>query len=80
VAKKSAAARRGIQLLSFSELRDRGAAFFVDAMPKGEIELSYLARATTPGRFLRPAAKVEAMYDPLAEGSSAIDYVRVARR
>ncbi|MCK5798362.1 MAG: hypothetical protein KAI47_14320, partial [Deltaproteobacteria bacterium] len=78
--KPSRAQLRGHGLLSFSELRDQGAAFFIDALPAGVIEVTYLARAMTPGNYLRPAAHVEAMYDPHAEGRTRIDHVRVVRR
>ena len=41
------------------------------------INISSDAPATTPGTFLRPAADVEAMYDPSVSGSTAIDSVTV---
>jgi len=73
----SAAARRGLGVLSYSEVRDSRVAFYADDLPAGSYELEYLARATSAGTFLRPAASAEAMYQPDAFGSSAIDSVRV---
>ena len=64
-------------MLSHTEMRDARVAFYVDEMPAGSYEYTYLARATTPGRFLRPAASVEAMYAPEVSGSTAIDEVEV---
>jgi uncharacterized protein YfaS (alpha-2-macroglobulin family) len=71
----SRALARGLQVLSYSEVRDDRVAFYADDLPAGSYEFSYLARATTPGRFLRPAATAEAMYQPDASGSSSIDHV-----
>jgi hypothetical protein len=73
----SAELTRGLQVLSHSELRDARVAFYVDEMPAGRYEFSYLARATTPGTFLRPAAAVEAMYAPTISASTSIDQVTV---
>lgn len=38
----------------------------------GEYEYAYMARATTPGIFLRPAGRVEAMYEPEVAGTTQI--------
>jgi uncharacterized protein YfaS (alpha-2-macroglobulin family) len=73
----SAAARRGLAVLSYSEVRDSRVAFYANELPAGSYELEYLARATSAGTFLRPAASAEAMYQPDAFGTSAIDTVRV---
>ncbi|HET8541435.1 MAG TPA: MG2 domain-containing protein [Anaeromyxobacter sp.] len=73
----SEAARRGLALLSYGELRDHRVAFYVDAMPAGDYEFAYVARAATAGRFLRPAARAEAMYRPDVSGTTAIDEVVV---
>ncbi len=73
----SAAAQRSLPLLSYSEIRDARVAFFVDEMPAGEYEYAYLARATTPGTFRRPAGSAEAMYRPEVVGTTAIDEVTV---
>ncbi len=69
---------RGLAHLSYQEVRDHRVAFYADALPAGTVEYHYVARATTPGSFLRPAAGVEAMYDLSTFASSAIDYVTIA--
>jgi len=68
-------ATRSLKLLSYDELRDHRVAFYVDALPAGAVEYVYLARATTPGTFLRPAAEAEAMYDPEVAAATAVDEV-----
>ena len=69
--------KRSLDLLSYSEIRDARVAFYVDEMAAGDYEYSYVARATTPGFFLRPAGRVEAMYRPEILGATAIDNVSV---
>ncbi len=69
--------RRALAVLSYSELRDSRVAFFIDDMAAGDYELTYVARATTPGAFVRPAASVEAMYQPEVTGGSATDDIIV---
>ena len=69
--------KRSLDLLSYSEIRDARVAFYVDEMAAGDYEYSYVARATTPGSFLRPAGRVEAMYRPEILGATAIDNVSV---
>ncbi len=73
----SAAAKRGLGVLSYSEVRDSRVAFYADELPAGRYEFEYLARATSAGTFLRPAAAAEAMYQPDSFGTSAIDTVSV---
>jgi uncharacterized protein YfaS (alpha-2-macroglobulin family) len=73
----TAAARRAKSALSYRELRDTGGAFFIDRMAAGDYELSYYARAITRGRFVRPAARIEAMYRPTIDGRTAVDNVVV---
>ncbi|MFP2924095.1 alpha-2-macroglobulin family protein [Pyxidicoccus sp. 3LG] len=73
----TAALQRGLASLSYSEMRDHRVAFYVDDMAEGDYEFSYVARATTPGTFLRPAAGAEAMYAPEVAGTTAIDEVTV---
>lgn len=68
-------AAAGLAVLSYSEIRDARVAFYANDLPQGSYEFRYLARATTPGTFLRPAATAEAMYDPDASGASVADYV-----
>ncbi|MCP4221688.1 MAG: hypothetical protein GY765_44105, partial [bacterium] len=69
--------QRSLSVLSYSEVRDSRVAFYVDEMLAGEYEYTYVARATTPGRFLRPAGMVEAMYLPQKCGTTTIDEVTV---
>lgn len=68
---------RMLPLLSYTEIRDARVAFYADELPAGTYEVRYLARATTPGTFLRAAARAEAMYDPDVWGTTAIDTVVV---
>jgi uncharacterized protein YfaS (alpha-2-macroglobulin family) len=69
--------QRSLSVLSYSEMRDSRVAFYVDEMLKGEYEYTYVARATTPGRFLRPAGRVEAMYEPEVSATTSIDEVTI---
>jgi uncharacterized protein YfaS (alpha-2-macroglobulin family) len=69
--------KRSLALVSYGEVRDHRVAFFVDDMPAGDYEFRYVARAATAGRFLRPAARAEAMYRPDVSGTTAIDEVVV---
>jgi uncharacterized protein YfaS (alpha-2-macroglobulin family) len=71
--------QRSLELLSYSEIRDARVAFYVDEMAAGDYAYAYVARATTPGAFLRPAGRVEAMYRPEIAGSTAIDSVTVVK-
>lgn len=66
-----------MDLISYSEVRDSRVLFYVDKLPAGNYEFTYMARATTKGIFLRPAATAEAMYDVNQVGMSEIDYVKV---
>lgn len=66
---------RALAVLSYSEVRDSRVAFYADDLPRGNYEFSYMARATTSGTFLRPAAIAEAMYQPDASGASQADHV-----
>jgi len=50
------------------ELRDDRVTWSATAVFPGRFTLSYLARATTPGRFVRPPAFAEEMYDPSVFG------------
>lgn len=69
--------QRSLSFLSYREIRDHRVAFFTDSLPKGSYEFIYVARATTPGTFLRPAASAEAMYKPEFNGSTNIDEVSI---
>ena len=46
-------------------------ALFADFLRAGEHSYSYVARATTPGRFVHPPARAEAMYQPETQGRTA---------
>jgi uncharacterized protein YfaS (alpha-2-macroglobulin family) len=67
--------KKALAKLSYSEIRDSRVAFYIDDMAADTYELTYVARATTPGTFIRPAAGVEAMYAPHISGASAIDEI-----
>jgi uncharacterized protein YfaS (alpha-2-macroglobulin family) len=73
----TATTQRSLSVLSYSEMRDHRVAFYVDELLKGDYEFTYVARATTPGTFLRPAGRAEAMYQPQICGTTAIDFVTI---
>jgi uncharacterized protein YfaS (alpha-2-macroglobulin family) len=50
------------------ELRDDRVMWSATTVYPGRFTLTYLARATTPGRFVRPPAWAEEMYDPSVFG------------
>ncbi len=52
-------------------LRDERAEAFTPLLWEGVYEYTYIARATTPGRFVVPPAKAEEMYSPEVFGRSA---------
>ena len=58
-------------------LRDERAEAFATLLWDGVYNYSYVARATTPGEFVVPPAKAEAMYSPEVFGRSAADKVIV---
>jgi uncharacterized protein YfaS (alpha-2-macroglobulin family) len=58
-------------------MRDERAEAFTSLLWEGTYQYSYLARATTPGRFIVPPAKAEEMYTPEVFGRSASDIVIV---
>ena len=58
-------------------LRDERAEAFALLLPAGVHEYSYVARATTPGRFVVPPARAEEMYAPETFGRSGTDLVVV---
>lgn len=58
-------------------LRDERAEAFTPLLWDGIYTYSYVARATTPGRFIVPPAKAEEMYAPETFGRSASDVVIV---
>lgn len=58
-------------------LRDERVESFTSLLWPGVHEYSYIARATTPGRFVVPPAKAEEMYRPETFGRSGTDRVIV---
>ncbi|MDW8099075.1 MAG: alpha-2-macroglobulin family protein [Anaerolineae bacterium] len=58
-------------------LRDERAEAFTSLLWEGVYSYTYVARATTPGRFIVPPAKAEEMYAPETFGRSASDWVIV---
>jgi uncharacterized protein YfaS (alpha-2-macroglobulin family) len=56
-------------------LRDERAEAFTSLLWDGVYEYSYIARATTPGRFVVPPARAEEMYSPEVFGRSGSDVV-----
>jgi len=55
---------------TYIEMRDDRVQAFADFLPTGELQLEYLARAMTPGRFVAPPSHAEAMYQPEKNGRS----------
>jgi alpha-2-macroglobulin len=58
-------------------LRDERAEAFTSLLWDGVYPYTYIARATTPGRFVVPPSKAEEMYSPEVFGRSASDVVIV---
>jgi uncharacterized protein YfaS (alpha-2-macroglobulin family) len=58
-------------------MRDERAEAFTSLLWDGVYEYTYIARATTPGKFIVPPAKAEEMYSPEVFGRSASDWVIV---
>ena len=58
-------------------LRDQRVEAFTSLLWDGVYEYTYVARATTPGRFVVPPTKAEEMYAPETFGRSAADVVVV---
>jgi uncharacterized protein YfaS (alpha-2-macroglobulin family) len=56
-------------------LRDERAEAFTSLLWEGVYNYSYVARATTPGQFIVPAAKAEEMYHPETFGRGKTDRV-----
>jgi alpha-2-macroglobulin len=52
------------------ELRDDRVVYFATVLWKGSYTASYVARASTPGVFVRPPAHAEEMYNPGVFGES----------
>jgi hypothetical protein len=58
-------------------LRDERAEAFASLLFEGVYTYSYVARATTPGRFVVPPARAEEMYHPETFGRGATDHLVV---
>ena len=54
----------------FREIRDDRVVYSATVLWKGSYTMSYIARATTPGTFVRPPAHAEEMYNPAVYGRS----------
>ena len=52
------------------EIRDDRVLYSATVLWKGTYTMTYLARATTPGTFVRPPAHAEEMYNPAVYGRS----------
>ena len=60
-----------------ANLRDDGAEVFCNLLPEGVYDYSYVARATTPGRFTAPPPRAEEMYQPETFGRGCGEVVIV---
>ena len=58
-------------------MRDERAEAFTSLLWDGVYDYTYIARATTPGKFIAPPAKAEEMYSPEVFGRSGNDWVIV---
>jgi len=54
----------------YKEIRDDRVVYFATVLWKGSYTMTYVARATTPGVFVRPPAHAEEMYNPAVYGRS----------
>ena len=64
---------------TYVDARDDGIGFYFDTLPKGTYDLYYRTRATIPGTFTQPPARVRAMYDLAVEGRSAGARVEITK-
>ncbi len=62
------------------ELRDDRVLFFRDLVQPQTLTFRYLARISTPGRFILPPTKAEEMYNPEIFGHNATRTLRLRRR
>lgn len=66
--------------ISYSELRDDRALFFLNRSWRGQTDsITYLARITAEGEVHAPPAKVEAMYDPSKYALSGANMIKSTR-
>jgi alpha-2-macroglobulin len=61
------------------EMRDDRVVLFLPAIDAGIYHLRYLARATTPGKFVMPPTRASCMYDPEIYGQNAGTVFEVSR-
>jgi uncharacterized protein YfaS (alpha-2-macroglobulin family) len=62
------------------EIRDDRVVYSATVLWQGTYSMTYLARATTPGVFIRPPAHAEEMYNPAVYGRSDGGVFTVERR
>jgi alpha-2-macroglobulin len=55
---------------TWADYRDAAVTFAYDRLPRGTYDLVFRVRASTPGRFVQPPARAEAMYDASVSGTS----------
>jgi alpha-2-macroglobulin len=63
----------------FKEMRDDRYILFWDRLPAGTYEHTYLARATTIGKFIVPPLKASEMYSPEVFGRNGTEYVEIVK-
>jgi len=63
---------------TYAAYLDDEVTYYYDTLPTGTFDFYFRTRATTPGSFLQPAARAEAMYDAAVRGNSAGARVEVA--
>jgi len=61
----------------YQNLRDERSEAFTTLLSGGVYYYSYVVRATTPGSFVAPPAKVEEMYHPETFGRTKTDHGRI---
>ena len=64
---------------SYAAYVDDHVAFYYDTLPKGTYDFFFRTRATTPGRFIQPAALAEMMYHGSVRGNSPGARVEIGR-
>ncbi len=65
--------------VNHTELRDDRVMLFADEVRPGIYQYRYLLRATTPGMFFWPGARISLMYEPEQFGTCAEGFVRVEK-
>ena len=62
---------------SATEFRDDRFVSAIDWGKKGSLQLAYIVRAVSPGRFRQPAAHVEDMYRPSLRANTGVNYITI---